>query len=87
MHIAENSLLVTRLGVSVSKRVGNAVVRNAVKRRLREAFRKKKADLPAGFDIVCIASPYSAASLDGVAGSFGELLTRAFPDGNPPVPT
>ncbi len=82
LHIAKNNLPVTRLGVSVGKRVGHAVMRNAVKRRLREAFRKKKADLPAGFDIVCVASPRIANSLGSVAESLNELLTRALPTKN-----
>ena len=45
----------TRLGVTVSRKVGNAVIRNKVKRRLRESFRQQKARLPAGFDLVLIA--------------------------------
>ena len=43
----------TRVGYSVSKRVGNAVTRNKIKRRLREIIRKE--DLPGGWDIVFIA--------------------------------
>ena len=45
-----------RLGVTVSRRIGNAVVRNRVKRRLREFFRTEmRASLPAGTSIVVIA--------------------------------
>ena len=37
----------SRLGVTVSRRIGNAVVRNRVKRRVREFFRKEmRAELP-----------------------------------------
>ncbi|MEO2001663.1 MAG: ribonuclease P protein component [Pirellulales bacterium] len=43
-----------RLGISVSRRVGNAVVRNQWKRRLREAFRMVKQKFPEGFDVVVI---------------------------------
>ena len=46
----------SRLGVTVSRRIGNAVVRNRVKRRVREIFRKEmRANLPADTSIVVIA--------------------------------
>jgi len=47
-----NGLSWTRLGVTVPGRVGNAVVRNRAKRRLREIFRRHRAAIPAGWDIV-----------------------------------
>ena len=43
-----------RLGISVSRRVGNAVVRNQWKRRLREAFRRVKPQFVENFDVVVI---------------------------------
>ena len=43
-----------RRGISVSRRVGNAVVRNQWKRRLREAFRMVKLKFPESFDVVVI---------------------------------
>ena len=46
----------SRLGVTVSRRIGNAVIRNRVKRRVREIFRKEmRAKLPAGTAVVVIA--------------------------------
>lgn len=45
----------TRLGVTVSKKIGGAVERNRVKRRVREAFRRVKARFPAGLDVVFVA--------------------------------
>jgi ribonuclease P protein component len=44
-----------RLGLTVSRRVGGAVVRNRVKRRLREWFRRERAHLPPGLELVVIA--------------------------------
>jgi ribonuclease P protein component len=46
----------SRLGVTVSRRIGNSVVRNRVKRRVRECFRKvMRAELPPRTSIVVIA--------------------------------
>ena len=53
-----------RLGVTVSKRVGNSVVRNRVKRLIREWFRRTRPELPSDADIVVIAR-HSACGLSG----------------------
>ena len=45
----------SRLGIAVSKRLGNAVVRNRIKRCLRETFRQHKALVPSSCDVVCVA--------------------------------
>lgn len=50
-----NSLGTTRMGFTVSSKVGNAVVRNRIRRRLRELFRQRRALLPEGLDVVVIA--------------------------------
>ena len=57
-----------RVGLTVSRKVGNAVVRNRVKRWLRETIRTQLDGIPRGFDIVVIAHPQSVgAGLDGIA--------------------
>jgi ribonuclease P protein component len=60
-----------RVGLAVGKRVGGAVVRNAAKRRLREAFRKRRARPGPGWDIVFVAKP-------DIAGTAQEELEREF---------
>jgi ribonuclease P protein component len=52
----------TRLGLTVSTKVGPAVVRNRIRRRLRELFRVKKDKLPPGLDLVLIARNSAAES-------------------------
>ncbi|MEE3377669.1 MAG: ribonuclease P protein component [Lachnospiraceae bacterium] len=51
----ENGLLKSRLGISVSKKVGNSVVRHRVKRLIREAYRLNEDSFPPGYDYVIIA--------------------------------
>ena len=51
-----------RVGFTVSKRVGNAVVRNRVKRRLREIVRGSTSLLESGWDYVVVARPRAATS-------------------------
>ena len=56
MYILNNKLEYSRLGISVSKKVGNATVRNKVKRRIREAYRNLiDENVKSGYDIVLIA--------------------------------
>jgi ribonuclease P protein component len=58
-----NELGYTRLGVSVSRRHGNAVVRSRLKRMLREAFRLSQHELPVGLDLILIPREGSSAEL------------------------
>lgn len=55
LYFLRNGLPDNRLGISVSKKVGNSVVRNRVKRLIREAFRLSPLTLRTGLDLVVIA--------------------------------
>lgn len=54
--INKNGLIITRLGITVSKRIGNAARRNRIKRFVRELYRLNKGSFPKGYDIVVIAN-------------------------------
>lgn len=55
MYIVENQLNRNRLGISVSKKVGNSVVRHRVTRLIRESYRLQESNFQKGYDIVVIA--------------------------------
>ena len=55
MYVRPNRLGVNRVGVTVSKKLGKAVVRNRVRRRLREIYRLSESRFLPGWDIVVVA--------------------------------
>lgn len=57
MYVLENRYRKNRLGISVSKKVGNSVVRHRVTRLIRESYRLNEMEFKNGLDIVVIARP------------------------------
>ena len=70
-----------RLGFTVSRRVGNAVVRNRVRRRLKDAVKRAAMDVKAGHDYVLVARPAALTrEFDQLVADFAGALGRLNPD-------
>ena len=84
VFVRPNGLDEHRLGLSVGRRVGPAVVRNRLKRLLREAFRLSRADLPVlaggAFDLVVVVRPHHPLPLLSYQRLLGDLAARALRD-------
>jgi ribonuclease P protein component len=78
LYLAPNDLDRPRVGITVSSRVGMAVVRNKVRRRLREALRTRFGSLRPGYDLLVIARSKSAtASWAELNAALDSVLARA----------
>lgn len=72
VFLRANELPESRFGVSIKKALGGAVVRNRIRRRLREVIRCRRSEIPAGWDIVI--HPKSAVDKAPFAELAEELL-------------
>jgi ribonuclease P protein component len=74
----------TRFGLSTGRKLGNAVVRNRVRRRLREALRVMAPSFQPGWDVLIIARPAIVeADHDALVGALRRTLVRGGALGGP----
>jgi ribonuclease P protein component len=67
-----------RIGISVSRKIGPAVVRNRIKRLIREAFRRNETVMERGYDLVLIARRAAREkSFHEVEKAFIDVITKA----------
>ena len=64
----------SRLGITTTRKLGNAVTRNRARRLVREAYRTHRQQLPVGLDLVFVVR---APLLQRVPGELGGILVRA----------
>jgi ribonuclease P protein component len=80
----QTSLETTRIGLSTGRRLGGAVVRNRVRRRLREALRVMAPSFQPGWDVLIIARPALVeADHDALVGALRRILSRGGVLGGP----
>lgn len=85
LRYRRNDVARTRYGISTGRRLGNAVARNRVRRRLREILRHEQPRVAVGWDILLVCRPAAAnASQAELAGALARTLAgaglRADPD-------
>ena len=75
MYVMKNDSDLNRLGISVSKKIGNSVMRNRIKRVIRESYRMQEKEIKKGYDIIIIARTNIAGiKFNEAAGSVKHLL-------------
>ncbi len=83
VHAFPNELGTPRLGLSVSRKVGNAVTRNTVRRRLKEVFHSALPEVPGDLDLVVSARPAAAeATVRELSEEFVRALRKFGEDGS-----
>ena len=78
LYARKNRTGTNRVGITVSKKLGHAVVRNRVRRRLREVYRLNEAKFQPGWDIVVVARTKAInASFQTLTNNYLSLARKA----------
>ncbi|HEY7700698.1 MAG TPA: ribonuclease P protein component [Candidatus Limnocylindrales bacterium] len=76
-RVLRTDLATTRFGISTGRKLGGAVIRNRVRRRLREALRVMAPSFQPGWDVLIIARPaIVGADHDALVGALQRILLR-----------
>ncbi len=54
LYVRKNDLQNSRIGITITKKIGNAVVRNRIRRRIKEIIRLKLGNIKSGYDLILI---------------------------------
>jgi len=76
LYALPNQLSLTRLGIAVGSKYGNAVQRNRIKRRIREAFRLVRHELPLGLDLIVMPRTGRCPGPFEIQASFRKLIPQ-----------
>jgi ribonuclease P protein component len=86
LYARRNELEWPRVGISVGKRIGNAVTRNRVKRLIREAVRGRLPQIGSGWDLLFIGrTPIAQVDFAAVSAAVDQLLQRSGLLSGPPT--
>ncbi|GMU38298.1 MAG: hypothetical protein AMXMBFR22_24890 [Phycisphaerae bacterium] len=77
LWVLNNTLERSRIGLRAPRRVGTAVLRNRLRRRVREAFRRNRDRIPVGVDLMCQLRTAEGCSYAVLAESLIRLSVKA----------
>lgn len=77
-YFRKNGKKLNRIGITTSKKVGNAVMRNRARRIIRQAYRENEMSFPVGYDFVVVARDFAAECKSGYISNF--FVKKVIPD-------